>query len=368
MRSPFRRAPIAALLAAVAACAPGKRDEVPVAAGPARVAPPSLGVSAAPSWTGASPGDDAVAHVGSLPIPASRFRRALAEAGSGADPRAVLDAVIATEVLAQAAVREAGGSVTPPPAAYERAIVSALLERRFGRMTPGDVPRAEVEQLWAAPQVRQRYDHMSGYDVMDYQWICCAGNPIDCARPGVAECFAEGQTAMTRLFAEVSTRKPDPEDIPLLQPDLQPLAPRLSFQEYQFVYDAAAGVQKGRSLFDDAVVKAAVATPVGRFAPPARSKFGWHVLYVRGHTPEEHRDLSDPMVVQQIAEFFLPRWQRKAFFELLGTLVAPSRMPSLVAFFKGRELPPPRFDVALFAESLREAVAEEAAKKEEQPL
>lgn len=364
---PRATSPLAFILAAafVACAAP---TPPPAPAGGARTSPPRLAVSGDPAWTGAGPGDDVVAWANGVPIPASRLRRALAEAGRGADPRVVLDAVIASELVAQQAVERDPGLSTPSPLAWERALVATLLERRFGRMTPADFPRSEVELLWNHPQVRARYDHLAAYDVMDYQWICCNGWPNDCGRPEAQQCFVEGQVAMARVYAEVSARKPEVEDIPLIVQDLQGLAPRLSYQEYQFAYDTKERVQKGRSLFDDAVVGATVATAVGSFSPPVRSKFGWHVLYVRNYTPEEHRDLSDPIVVQQIAEYFLPRHQRKAFFELLATLAAPTSLPSVAAFFKGRDTPLPRYDVALFADALREAVAADAARRDEEPL
>ena len=346
----------------LASCAP--RESAGPGALPTVPTPPRLVLSTDQSWTGVSSDDPVVARVNGIPIGRSRLLRAMASTKGDT----VLKALIATEAVAQAAVRDAGGAYVPPRASYERIIVRALLDKRFSTITPADFPRQEVEELWAMRQVRARFDHLALYDVMDYQWICCDGTEQGCRSPEVARCFAEGQAAMTRVYALLSTEELDAEDVPLLLPELKPLAPRVNYQEYQFAYDTVARLQKGRSIFDDAVVNAAVETPPGRFSAPTRSAYGWHVLRVRSFQPEEHRDLSDPMVVQQIAEFFLPRWQREALFEFLATLAPARQLPSLAPYFKRREPPEPRYDVAIYADALRAAVEADERRREKNPL
>jgi hypothetical protein len=354
-----------ALLAAVVACAaPG------TAGGPATptsLHPPVLVPSAAATWTGAKAGEAAVATVDGLPLPAGRLARAL-ERSPDADPQAILQAVVAQEVLARKAVAAAGGEVRSDLAVFERALVARLLQDRVGRLQAGDMPRSEVEDLWNIGSVRARYDHLASFEVQDLQWICCDASPAQCGSPQAQGCFADGERRMARVYEEVQRRRPDPEDIPLLIGDLRDLAPILTYQTYEFMYDTARGVQKGRSRFDTAIVDAVAFTPVGHWSKPVRSNFGWHVPYVKAATPEEHRDIADPVVSREIAEFFLGRYQRKAVAELLGTLVTSDRLPSLAPYFKNRVLAPPRWKAEVYPEALREAVEDRAKKREEEAL
>ncbi len=122
MDSPVRRSAHWVLLivlgATAAACA---AEEAPPA--PVRLTPPQLRVTPDPSWTGRKEGEPVVAEVGGIPIPAERYRRALAASDPGNDPRKVLDDLIVREMLAQAAVQAAAGTaaIRPDEAVYQKA-------------------------------------------------------------------------------------------------------------------------------------------------------------------------------------------------------------------------------------------------------
>lgn len=331
---------------------------------PTSLNPPILIPSADQSWTGVKKGEPIIAWVDDIPIPAGRLRRAM-ERDPEADPKDLLDAIVAQEALA---IEAAGKGVPSDPFIYERALVASLLKEKVGRLTADDMPRSEIEELWAIPAVRARYDHLASFDVQDLQWICCDASPKQCSTEEAIHCFEEGAKRMIIVFEEVSKRSPEPEDIPLIVRDLQVLAPRLTYQEYEFMYDTSKGIQKGRVRFDNAVVNAVVYTPVGKWSKPVRSAFGWHVPYVRNAVPEEHRDISDPVVAREIAEFFTDRFKRKAVSELLGTLVTPTALPSLASYFKNRKMPPPRFDVSVYPDALREAIEAKNRQQEKEGL
>ena len=327
---------------------------------------PALNVSDRVDWTGAKDAEPVVATVGGVPIPAGRLARAMQQA-PGVAPDVVLRAVIAEEALAQRAIREAGGPVAVQPTVFERALVARLLDDRFARLKPEDVPPSELQELWNLRQVRARYDHLAAYEVRDLQWICCQGGQ-SCQTPIATACFDEGGAAMQKAYAELKRRNIDPEDLPLLVGDLRQVAPQVSFQEYQFAYDPVRKLQKGEYLFDEAVVRTVVDTPVGAVAPPVRSGLGWHILNVKEYTPPEHRGLEDPAVARQIAEFFLPRYQFKSLLEYLGTLVPADRSALLKPYFARRPAPAAAYDVQVFADALRDADNASAKKKEDEPL
>ena len=327
---------------------------------------PALNVSDRVDWTGARDAEPVVATVAGIPIPAGRFARAWQQV-PGVPPDVVLKAVIAQEALAQRAVREAGGPVAVAATAFERALVARLLDDKFARLKPEDVPASELQELWNLRQVRARYDHLAAFEVRDLQWICCQGGQA-CQTPIATACFDEGGASMQKAYAELKRRNVDPEDLPLLVGDLRQVAPQLSFQEYQFAYDPVRKVQKGEYLFDEAVVRTVVDAPVGTVAPPVRSGLGWHILNVKEYAPPEHRGLEDPAVAHQIAEFFLPRYQFKSLLEYLGTLVPADRSALLRPYFARRPAPPAAYDVQVFADALRDADNESAKKKEDELL
>lgn len=338
-----------------------------------RVVVPQLQVADDPAWTGAQgEADFPVAQVGKASIPASRLRRAL-EAEPARDPRAVLDALIDRELAAQAAV---GGldldlEVEANRLVWERALVKHLMDDLFqsGYGTE-DVPRAHLEALFAQPAIWARFNHPRLFDVQDYQWICCDGRPAACNQPEVQACFAEGQAAMAAVYQALSLARPDPEDLPFLIERYQASAPRLAYQEYSFAYDEERGIQRGRVLFDDAVVARVVQTGAGNLAQPVRSQYGWHVLYVRSSVAPERRDLEDPDVRREIAETFRARLQQMRFLEFLATLVGTDRLMVLKAYFQDRPAPPgrPAYDVEIYLDSLKEAVDSATSDQDDEPI
>ncbi len=360
-------------LAVLAACALSCAGSGKAPPAPTQLHVPQLSVSAGPEWTGMQAGDPVVAEVGGIPVPAGRYRRALQAAGPDADPKAVLDALVARELLAQEAVRTSGetGIVQPSEAVYQRALVSRLLRHRFvEQFGPSEVPEADLEMVFRIPQVRGKFNHLRMFVIQDYQWICCAGDAQTCGTREADLCFQEGSAAMAALAEEIHRDPPDGEDLPLVVERYQQQAPRLSYQEYEFAYDDDARVQKGGTLIDDSVVEGTLRTAPGHYSAKAiRSKFGWHILYVKQMLPPENRDLADPEVRRDVAEFFLPRFQQKQLVEYLVTLIPVAGFRMLEGVFKDH--PPaatPRYPVSLFPSVLARAIDSVQRSREEEPL
>ncbi len=338
---------VAALALVVAAC--GGTDR----AGFTR-ATPTLIVSDDAAWTGMTEGERAVARVNGIPIPVGRYERALA-GHSGVDPDEVLRALIAEEALAQEAARDPGFDAAALRGVFERTLASRWLERRFIEGAQADdMTEEDLAPLWKIPVVQGRFNHLTIFVVQDYQWICCDGTPVNCATQEAAACFAEGEVAILATQEALRRLAPESEDLPLLLEDLKASAPRLAYQEYEFAWDERKRIQKGRTLFDDAVVKAVVSTPPGRFAStPVQSRFGWHLPFVKEVHPEVHKDLSDPEVKRELATTFLTRLRQRRFLEALADLVPVEKFLFLRQAYEGlRRSRPARLEVTLYPEAL----------------
>ncbi|NOZ00875.1 MAG: hypothetical protein GXP54_03175, partial [Deltaproteobacteria bacterium] len=284
------------------------------------------------------PDESVVAEVNGIPIPAGRFRKALDDAGAGADPREILKGLLAEEVLAQDAVAADPAYGRVPSEAYSRILVSRMIEDRFeDRFQPKDIPLEDLEKLFRIPVVRGRYNHLEIYVVQDYQWICCNGTPRDCGSVQSEACFAEGKAAIDAVYQTLKDLDPDSEDIPLILDDLRQSAPRLSYQEYEFSFDPKTGKQKGRRIFDDNVVAAVISVSPGHFAGKVKSAFGWHIPFLKTKLPAVHKDLSDPKVREEVAVFFHSRFQQRRFLDALAELIPVMKFRFLAPMYKNHE-------------------------------
>lgn len=339
---------------------------------PSRLIAPEFKVGDEPGWTGKRDGEPIVAQVSGIPIPEGRYLRALKSAASGSDPRMILDEVVADEMIAQqAALVSPEGRLRSSVSVYQRALVSRLLRERLVEVFhPDDVPIADLQVAFSNPQVSGKFNHARLFTIQDYQWICCGGDAKSCAAPDVEPCFNEGTIAMSALREALDLDTPESEDIPLLVEKWQAMAPRLAYQEYDFAYDDERQMQRGSILFDDNVVRAAVATPEGRFAEKVvRSGFGLHIMYVKEMLPPVRKGLDAPEVRLDIAEFFFARFQQKRLIDYLVTLIPfePFRMLK-GAVPKGSRAERPRYDVVLYPETMTEALEADARLKEKEPI
>jgi hypothetical protein len=318
-----------------------------------------------PAWAGISDADkDAiVATVDDIKIPAWRVKAALAKAPPGTNPEEILQSVIAEELIAREAA--GGKGFVPERKAFERALATRYIEKKLVEdFSPEKVPISMLQEAFRNPQVWARFNHFDIYEVQDYQWICCP-DPKNCDPVATEDCFKEGGAAMAAVSESIAKDKPEPGDLAILAPEYKKVAWRLSYQEYTFAFDKAAGYQRGASIVDDAVAEAVMKSSARQFSPPTRSRYGWHIAYLRNHIPDEHRDLKDSEVRKEIVKVFYQRFQQHEFLQTLAGLVPVDSLLLLKMYYENRPAPgvTPVFDLKIYRDALREAAESAAASK-----
>jgi len=319
-----------------------------------------------PAWNGVGD-DEIVARAGDVAISAWRVREAFSRADAGADPQEVLDSVLVEELLARKAVD--GRGFVPERSVFERALASRYVEKKIVQeFQPQDVPEGMLKEMFALPQVWARFNHVDLYDVLDYQWICCS-DPKSCDPAVFEECMNEGQAPMAAVRQMLEQDPPEVADMAIFAPEFKKRAYHLTYQEYSFAFDRKAGYQKGLTHIDSTLAEEVMKLSPGQFTSPVRSRFGWHIARLISHLPEASGDLQDPGVRLEIATFFMQRFRQDHFLNHLASLIGPNSLKLLQIYYENRPAPQgkPVYDVKLFYNALRDAAANEAEQKEQEP-
>ncbi|HOD07396.1 MAG TPA: hypothetical protein PKG98_04790 [Myxococcota bacterium] len=316
-----------------------------------------------PGWDGV--GDDQiVATIDDIKIPAWRVRRALKGAPAGTTVEEALDLVIDMELIARKAAGDDG--FVPDRKVLERALASRWVEANLIEgFSPRDVSLAMLQEAFSMPQIWAKFNHYDLYEVQSYQWICCT-DPKNCDPALFEACMQEGEAPMRTVYESLLRDRPFPPDLGMLIPEYQKVAYRLSYQEFSFAFDKTAGFQRGAQHIDQMLVDQIMKGEPGNFMPPARSNFGWHVVYIVSHLPEVHGTLDDEFVRTEIATVFIERFRQQRFLELLAGLAPIDSLLLLKSYYENRPRPqtPPVYDVKVFRDTLREATADETSRKQ----
>jgi len=282
------------------------------------ISPPAHIDPADPVVTGMGKSDKVVATVNGIKIPASRLKWAMDNAPDnmkGLGKKAMLHLLILEEVLFQKAL--ASGFYNPSDNSlgdeFRRVLAISFLQKHFVEdYPPSAISMQDLEPLYNLNIIKAKYDHKDIYRVYDMQWLCCSTPNCE-----AEQCYKDGKELMWDVYKRIHEEKVTKDEFKDIVRSMRSIAPKLSMQKYDFTYDWDKHFQKGRSVLDDSVVDAVVRLTPGTFSEPTRSVFGWHILYLWKHEPEQHLGLWAPSVQNDIRSFFYGKFQSNRFKQFL---------------------------------------------------
>ena len=305
------------------------------------------------AWAGpeAATGGTPVATVNGVALNLDELKAAM-EAYPELSPREALDALVTTELLAQASVWGAEGETGRAPhpnvlRPWREALAQRYLKDLFEAETPREaIPLEEVKKVYWLPSVRKQYDHTDAWQMAHLFFTCCDPKIETCDTPEIMACFEDAGRTIQEVYAEVKARTEPVEGSPeavqgLMEAyrlEMENELPQLAFRKRPFYYDPKKkhDEQKGYNLLAEAVARTVVDAPLAVIQEPVQSPFGWHVLVQLDHVPESRRGLEDPEVVADIRTKLLPRYRRSQFARRVGELrgiygaqIRPEALPAI---------------------------------------
>ena len=170
----------------------------------------------------------------------------------------------------------------------------------------------DLEPLYNLNFIKAKYDHKDIYRVYDMQWICCMKQNCD-----AEQCYKDGKVLMWDVYNHIKGKKVTKDEIKDIVLTMRSIAPKLGMQKYNFIYNWDKHFQTGRLILDDNVVNAVIKLTPGTFSEPTRSGFGWHILYLWKHEPEQHLGIWAPAVQKDLRHFFYGKFQSNRFRQYL---------------------------------------------------
>ncbi len=344
---------IAGLGGATTGCGEGGGAMV---AAPPKVVLPRVESFDAPTWAAVPEGDEVVARVGGAPVTRSQLERQL-QTYPDATVDEALEALIDTEVLAQAAL-QAGDAVAqsaPVARAWKQQLARAYLNDVFEReVTPESIPKEVVTQLYW--RTRKDYDHADAWRMAHIAIACCDLSQQPCDSPEDLACFEEAGRQIHLIYDElkplVKPVEPDPEAVDRVlrafREEQQERYPHMYYREVPFFYDPNKpfAEQRGYNVVAEAVARTTIEAPTGVLQPPVQSPFGWHIIVKLDHRTEQRLGPDDPYVVADIRRHAFPAWRRSAFArrmdaakKRLKVVTYPARLDLLAPHEAGGDAP-----------------------------
>lgn len=282
------------------------------------IRPPSHINPANPIATSMDKTSKAVATVNGIAIPVSRLKWAMDNAPDNMKnigKAEWLHLLILEELLFQKAV--ATKFYDPSNQAlgdeFRRVLALAFLQKHFiTDYPPSAIPMRGLESLYNLYFIKAKYDHKDIYRVYDMQWICCMD-----AGCKAEQCYKDGKELMEDVYNRIHEEKVTKDEIHDIVLSMRSIAPKISMQKYSFIYDWDKHIQKGKAVMDDNVVNAVIKLKIDTFSHPVRSAFGWHILYLWKHEPEQHLGLWAPVVQNDMRHFFYKKFQSARFRDFL---------------------------------------------------
>lgn len=279
------------------------------AAASARLALPAGGPAHAPWATQTCrPGErraDLLACVGGVAITRAQLEAVRAAYPDDTPPRAIAQALVDEELLAQAAVERGLWTLEALGEVQRRSVAGALLHREMDKVQPATIQDADIELAYKNPAIVVHYDHVDSYFTIDGQLLCCTGDFRQCARrEEVVRCIDDAASAAQAVYAAL--RDDPPRSAQEMWAKVRVLTakyPDLAPAEVQFYYDKAKphDQQKGYDVMVEPYAAAVTGMRPGELHPPVRSDFGWHIPYLDKVEPASHRTWKDPEVRAEIA-------------------------------------------------------------------
>jgi hypothetical protein len=249
------------------------------------------------------------------------------DSGVTDDPERALELALEIEALGQWALKTTTPGADRSKTArlrYRQALVQRFLRSEFEeKLTPETVPFEYIKSAFWDPSIRKRYIHFDAFRVKDIQYLCCLSIHECNFEPESREpCFAEGKKYAAELFQQVQAKKPKtPEEFDALAAaHMDKVHSGFSLHEFAVFYDINESYEKNTRVdrATESVMEVLLTMKAGDLHAPIRDLFGWHIMYLVNHDPEESKRPEDPEVRKEIGEGIYAGVQERELMKFLG--------------------------------------------------
>jgi hypothetical protein len=229
----------------------------------------------------------------------------------GLAPERALDELIRAQLLAGEAQRRGLADDPDVREARKRAEVRRLLAGAFEPTfsSPNDVPQEQVDFVWNKPEYRMHYDHPEYHTVA---WV-----RMNLAASATPEEQAQARARIDAVHtALVAARPESKDDFFRVVGEADPGVAHAANQVFSTALDGPAVPEFAAAAFK--------LTQIGQIGEPARTKWGWDILYLDGvitalHTPQAEAE-------KDIRAHLYDQARKAAFQRWIDGLIAAHRI------------------------------------------